>query len=77
MLNIARLCIINDASAGRTTAALVKITEQNNCSKLLYASIGDSRIYIVNQEGKARQITKDEGEGRNLARALGDQNCFC
>lgn len=57
---------------GYTTAVLAKVVEAENGQKnLAYASVGDSRIYLVHADGTADLITRDEGEGRHITNALG------
>ncbi|MBR2855699.1 SpoIIE family protein phosphatase [Candidatus Saccharibacteria bacterium] len=58
-------------NAGGSTATIAKINNENGRKTLLWASVGDSRLYIVNGQGGARQISRDEGEGRQIWNALG------
>ncbi|MBR3329347.1 protein serine/threonine phosphatase 2C family protein [Candidatus Saccharibacteria bacterium] len=67
--------VVNDPVAGHSTAVLAKVVEHKDGRYLSYASVGDSRIYIVSRDGKVRQITKDEGEGNRIWNSLGtDEN---
>ncbi|MCQ2571366.1 MAG: protein phosphatase 2C domain-containing protein [Candidatus Saccharibacteria bacterium] len=60
-----------DMNGGCSTGVVAKVIELNGMPKLAYASVGDSRIYIVNKRGEARMITEDEGVGRILTNDLG------
>ena len=64
--------VARDPRAGISTAVLTKVVRIDGRLKLAYASVGDSRIYVVDKEGNARLITRDEGEGRYLYNAIGD-----
>lgn len=47
---------------GATTASVVKvITDNEGERRAVWASVGDSRIYIASNEGAVRRITRDEG----------------
>ncbi len=59
-----------DPASGHTTAAVGRILEKNGQKSLLYSSVGNSRIYLI-REGKAKQITVDEGSGDVLYNSLG------
>ena len=71
VLNVANERVTNCEGAGLSTAVLTKVVERNGQKILAYASVGDSRIYIVDKDGNARQITRDEGEGRYIYNAIG------
>lgn len=66
--------VVNNPEAGCTTAVLASVVENGDGKYLAYASAGDSRIYIVDRNGRARQITRDEGAGRYITNALGNKN---
>ena len=70
-LNNASAIIASQPEQNRTTAVLAKIIEENSQKYICYASAGDSRLYIVDQNGNATQITKDEGEGNKIFNMLG------
>lgn len=72
VLNQANERVANNPQAGISTAVLAKAIRQGNQIKLAYASVGDSRIYIVDSNGNTRQITRDEGEGKYITNAIGD-----
>ncbi len=72
VLNRANERVARDPRAGISTAVLTKVVRIDGRLKLAYASVGDSRIYIVDKEGNARLITRDEGEGRYLYNSIGD-----
>ena len=64
----------NEEIAGRgvSTAVIGRILEKDGRKALLWASVGDSRIYLVRNGVKdAVQVTKDEGEGNRLWYGLG------
>lgn len=66
--------IANDPEAGITTAVVGKIIERGENKALVWASVGDSRIYLVRADNSVEQITQDEGEGRYIYNALGTTN---
>ena len=79
VMNSLDLCDILDAAsaainrtpgAGASTGTLAKIKEIDGQKMLMWASVGDSRIYIVSGN-KAVQITKDEGYENKITNALG------
>ena len=63
--------VIAEPKAGMTTAAIAGVVNRNGRIMLAYASIGDSRIYIVDKAGKTRLITKDEGLGKFVENVVG------
>ena len=71
VLNVADERVSKDENAGASTAVLVKIIQHEGRTKLAYASVGDSRIYIVDKNNNVRQITRDEGEGSFIWNAIG------
>ena len=71
VLNAADERVLNDENAGVSTAVLVKVVQHEGRTKLAYASVGDSRIYIVDKNNNVRQITHDEGEGSVIWNAIG------
>ena len=71
ILEKANETIINDPEAGISTAVIGKIRDDGGHKTLVYASIGDSRIYLVRGGESAIQITKDEGEGHQIYNAIG------
>lgn len=55
-----------------STGVLARIIERDDGQKsLAYASVGDSRIYVVDAGGAATQITKDEGFENYITNCLG------
>lgn len=58
-------------NGGCSTGAIASVIDMNGRSMLAYASVGDSRIYIVDKSGVARMITQDEGWGNVIMNALG------
>ena len=71
VLNAANERVTNNPDAGLSTAMLAKVINRNGRTMLAYACVGDSRIYVVDRAGNARQITKDEGEGKYITNAIG------
>lgn len=61
---------------GATTATVAKLVEENNNTYLVWASVGDSRLYLKDPAGNLSQITEDEGEGRFLSNVLGIDEYF-
>jgi serine/threonine protein phosphatase PrpC len=57
--------------AGATTATLAKIVTRDSQNYVIWASVGDSRLYIKTADGQLKQISKAEGEGHRLHNALG------
>lgn len=55
--------------AGVTTGVLTQVVEREGRKVLYYASVGDSRIYVVGTE--VRQLTRDEGFENKITNALG------
>ena len=55
---------------GMTTAVLSKVITQGDKKYLAYVNIGDSRLYVVNKNGEATQITVDEGYGNVITNAM-------
>lgn len=66
----------NEATIGKgySTAVVGRILETRRRKALIYASVGDSRIYVV-RNGQAVPLTKDEGYGNRITNALGIENC--
>ena len=77
ILEKANETIINDPEAGVSTAVIGKIRDDGDHKTLVYASVGDSRIYLVREgEDRAKQITRDEGTENYIYNFLGDNNAF-
>lgn len=70
-MNEVSMAIEDNESAGYSTGVIGKVLEVEGVKKLAYASVGDSRIYIVREGGTVIQVTRDEGEGRRITNALG------
>ena len=64
--------ISEHAGVGFTTATVARVVDSHEGQVVVWASIGDSRLYHV-RDGRAKQVTVDEGEGRFLARCLGNE----
>lgn len=74
-LNQANKVVCDTVKDGSTTASVAQVIKRYDGKHLLWASVGDSRIYIVDKNGNADQITEDEGYGRFITNALGmDKN---
>ena len=71
---------IGKRTEGITTATVAKIVEKEDGHKYLYyASVGDSRLYVVHKgdkqnKGWAQQVTRDEGERNLIANWLGRED---
>ena len=73
ILTVANKVVIQNAPRGCSTAVIGKIVEKSDGKVLEYASVGDSRIYVV-RSGRAFLITRDEGHGNIITNALGSRN---
>lgn len=62
--------ISRHSDSGYTTATVARLVESNGEQFIVWASIGDSRLYLV-RSGRAIPMTSDEGVGRYLYRAMG------
>ena len=71
MLNQANIAIENATASGASTGTLVKIVESEEGKLMMWASVGDSRVYVVDSQSQARQISKDEGFGNKITNFLG------
>ncbi|MBR3220290.1 protein phosphatase 2C domain-containing protein [Candidatus Saccharibacteria bacterium] len=62
-----------DEEKGASTGTLIKIAETDGHKTLMWASVGDSRLYVVSGRNQVRQVTKDEirDDGRTITNALG------
>ena len=70
ILTTASEAVRHDPGAGYSTAVLGRIVETRGRKALVYAAVGDSRIYIVRGE-EAILLTRDEGFGNRITNALG------
>ncbi len=69
--------VTNNPDAGMATAVVGRIMENKKGYKqLLWASMGDARIYQV-RKGALRQITEDEGVGNIITNGLGKAGAVC
>lgn len=62
---------------GYSTGTLAHVIRRGDRSILAYATVGDSRIYVVDDSGTARQITRDEGEGSIIYNSIGNNEDNC
>lgn len=72
--------VANNPGAGNSTATIAKIAKRPDGGKaVMYAQVGDSRLYIVHPDGRTELVTKDEGEGKYITNALGmkDRDRVC
>ena len=73
ILTVANKVVARNAPRGCSTAAIGKIAERPGGKVLEYASVGDSRIYIVRGD-RALLVTRDEGYGNIITNALGSRS---
>ena len=64
--------VASEPNAGFTTATVASVINRNGRKMLAYASVGDSRLYVVDKNGVTRQITQDEGFGNRITNAVGE-----
>lgn len=62
--------IYYDQTSGHSTGTIGRVIIKNGKKFLLYASIGDSRIYLI-RDGDAHQITTDENKDHHNPNSLG------
>ncbi|RYC74997.1 hypothetical protein G3RUM_00278 [Candidatus Nanosyncoccus alces] len=74
ILRVASDAIKHDPAAGYSTGVIGKIVEREGKKSLMYASVGDSRIYVVRGK-EAIQLTQDEGWGNKITNSLGLNEC--
>lgn len=68
--------VTTEAGGGATTATAVKLIEAEDSSiKAVWASVGDTRIYLF-RDGKITQLSKDEGNERFVSNGLGIGNNY-
>lgn len=56
---------------GLTTATVARLVEKDGETALLWASVGDSRLYIRTPDNEIAQVSQDEGEDNWVANSLG------
>jgi serine/threonine protein phosphatase PrpC len=61
---------------GLTTATVARLVEKNGQTALLWASVGDSRLYIRTSDDEITQISEDEGEENFVSNTLGSAKLF-
>ena len=71
ILTVAGDAVTKNERAGITTGVMGRIMEEDGQKKLIYANVGDSRIYVI-RIGHAHQITRDEGVENRIWNWLGD-----
>ena len=71
ILTVAGDAVTKNERAGITTGVMGRIMEEDGQKKLIYANVGDSRIYVI-RNGHAHQITRDEGVENRIWNWLGD-----
>lgn len=72
MMYTANSVICNNPQAGYSTGVIGRILGHGRQKKMIYASVGDSRIYLVRHD-KATQLTRDEGQGNVIDNSFGDR----
>ena len=72
-LELANKRVGDDAEAGVSTAAVAKIVKKGRGYHLIFANVGDSRIYLV-RNNKRSQLTTDEGEGNLVTNVIGTED---
>lgn len=65
---------IRDSGAGGYSTGIVAkvLPREDGGKRVIWANVGDSRLYIVHKDGRAELISRDEGEGKYLTNALGN-----
>lgn len=63
---------ISQLESGKSTGVLSRVVERDGRPTLIYATAGDSRLYIVNKQGQAKLLTIDEGVGNRITNFLGN-----
>lgn len=78
-LNMASMVVANRMPGGRagtapgTTGVIAQIHETDRGKEVSWASIGDSRLYLIRANGEAYQVTKDDSiDGTVLSRVMGN-----
>ena len=71
MLNAASRAINLHGDAGKSTGTIAKIQKMDGKKILMWASVGDSRVYVVGNDGRTRQLSIDEGFENKITNALG------
>lgn len=66
-----KLLDTSEAKGAFTTGTIASVVERNGQKVLAYATVGDSRLYVVKKDGSAELLTEDEGEGRYIKNGLG------
>lgn len=62
---------ISHLESGKSTGILARVVKHEGRPSLIYATAGDSRLYVVNKRGEARLLTIDEGVGNRITNCLG------
>ena len=65
--------IVDKFLGSATTAVVAKLVSNRNGSFLVWASVGDSRLYYKSADSDVVQISEDEGEGHIVYNCLGIQ----
>lgn len=67
---------ISYLDSGKSTGILAKVVNHDGRPALIYATAGDSRLYVVDKKGSARLLTVDEGVGNRITNCLGyERDC--
>lgn len=71
MLDAASMAINRTEGAGASTGTLIKIQQTSERQLMTWASVGDSRVYVVDKNGQAVQLSQDEGYENKITNSLG------
>jgi serine/threonine protein phosphatase PrpC len=72
LLDEASRRVSSDSDAGYATGTLAKVINRPDGKKaVMYAQVGDSRLYVIHPDGNAELVTKDEGFENKITNALG------
>lgn len=72
-LNRASKLMWHESDPGQTTATVCRIVEQGNVATCVWASVGDSRLYLL-RKNTLKLVTADEGKGNEITNCLGYDN---
>lgn len=70
-LDLSRAITDEEGQNGSTTAAAMKIEVIDGVTYGIWANVGDSRIYIQDDDGEINQVTTDQGYGNVITNSFG------